>query len=332
MRQRLDYIDIAKGIGIILVVCSHTIYPELMYYTSAFFVPVFFFCSGFTSSKKEIGIKENFIRHALKLLKPYLVFSILLMLFFHDFSLRAIFGIFYSRYCLYPFGTEPDIVHFMIVGNYPMWFLTCMVVAYLLYEIILYYPKYQYHLATVYLIAAILMQYLPILLPWSIDTAPLMAIIIYYGTQVRKYFPDIFSSRVPNTLVIISLVTYLLLIPFCQDINISVREYGTSIFTYLLAALTGSILVTWLSRLIQGTIIGKGLQQIGIHSLTIFCIEIPFILWGKQLPMILFRDLPQQSQLLATAITQIVVSIAGGYLISLLLHQNKHIRNIVFNG
>lgn len=75
MRQRLDYIDIAKGIGIILVVCNHTIYPELMYYTSAFFVPVFFFCSGFTSSKKEIGIKENFIRHALKAAEALFVFQ-----------------------------------------------------------------------------------------------------------------------------------------------------------------------------------------------------------------------------------------------------------------
>ena len=38
MKQRLDYIDIAKGIGIILVVLSHTRYSEIMYYTSAFYV------------------------------------------------------------------------------------------------------------------------------------------------------------------------------------------------------------------------------------------------------------------------------------------------------
>lgn len=47
--KRLEFIDIAKGIGIILVVLSHTVRADLMYYTAAFFVPIFFFCSGYTS-------------------------------------------------------------------------------------------------------------------------------------------------------------------------------------------------------------------------------------------------------------------------------------------
>ena len=42
MRERLDYIDITKGFGIILVVLSHTEHWELMYYTLPFFVPIFF--------------------------------------------------------------------------------------------------------------------------------------------------------------------------------------------------------------------------------------------------------------------------------------------------
>lgn len=48
--QRLDYVDIAKGIGIVLVVISHSACPEMMFYATYFFVPIFFFCSGYTSS------------------------------------------------------------------------------------------------------------------------------------------------------------------------------------------------------------------------------------------------------------------------------------------
>ena len=330
MNQRLDYIDIAKGIGIILVVLSHTEYSELMYYTSAFIVSIFFFCSGYTSHKKNISYGNCCFRKAVKLLKPYLFFSILLLISFHDFSLRAIAGIFYSRYCLYPFGTESDICHLMIIGNYPMWFLTCLTVAYLLYDLLIYHPKYQYMLVVLYLVISIGATYLPILLPWSIDTAPLMAAIMFFGTLVRKYFPDIFKSRKAHWLILLSFVCYLLLLTYCDEINISVRMFGSSVITYILAALTGCITLTYLSRLLQGTIVGKGLQHIGIHSLTIFCIEIPFILIGKQISGFIIPFLSLSQTLVITSIFQLTIALIGGYLLSIILHKNEHIRKLVY--
>ena len=331
-KERLDYIDIAKGIGIILVVLSHTVYPESMYYTSAFFVPVFFFCAGYTSSfKKDVSLKDNFTRHAVKLLKPYLFFNILLLLYFHDFSLRAIVGILYSRYCLYPFDTDSDICHLFTIGNYPMWFLTCMVIAYLLYYIIIYHRQYQYYIIALYLIITAAMASLPILLPWSLDTAFLMAVVMYAGTIFRQYFPDSFANRQPAPIVALAIVIYLLLLPLCHDINLSVRMYGPSIIAYFFAAVTGSILLVALSRFLQSSFIGRGLQHIGKHSLTIFCIEIPFILLGDQLAdNLLDNTLSEQYALIVTAIIQTVIAIAGGYLLSLLLHHNKRIEKITF--
>ena len=326
MKERLDYIDITKGLGIILVVLSHTVCEELMFYTSAFFVPVFFFCAGYTSSKKNLSLKDNFVRHAVKLLKPYLFFNILLLLYFHDFSLRAIVGILYSRYCLYPFGTDSDICHLFIIGNYPMWFLTCMVIAYLLYYIIIYHCRYQYYIIALYLIITAAMVSLPILLPWSLDTAFLMAVVMYAGTIFRQYFPDSFANKLPAPFVTLAIVIYLLLLPFCHDINLSVRMYGPSIIAYFLAAVTGSILLVALSRFLQSSFIGRGLQHIGRHSLTIFCIEIPFILFGKQLANSILNN---NNTLIVTAIIQTVITIVGGYLFSLLLHRNKQIEKII---
>lgn len=46
---RYDYIDIAKGIGIFLVVCSHSLCSDLMYFANGFFIPLFFVLSGYTS-------------------------------------------------------------------------------------------------------------------------------------------------------------------------------------------------------------------------------------------------------------------------------------------
>ena len=329
MKLRLEYIDIAKGIGIILVVLSHSEHWELMYYTSAFFVPIFFFCSGYTSSRKDINLSTCFRQQTIKLLKPYLFFNVLLLIYSHDFSLRAALGILYSRYCLYPFGTTSDICHFMIVGNYPMWFLTCMVIAYLLYDLLIYYPRYQYWIIGTYLVVTVGATYLPILLPWSLDTAPLMAVIMYGGTLFRKYYLDIFNNRKPHTIIILSFGLYLLLLPFCHDINISVRMYGLNMMTYTLAALTGCVIIIWLSRLLQGTIVGEGLQHIGILSLTTFCVEIPFIMIGKQLSDYILAEMPSLQVTIITSFTQLTIALVGGYLLSVMLHK-KYIQKIVF--
>lgn len=330
MKQRLDYIDIAKGLGIILVVLSHTEHWQLMYYTLPFFVPIFFFCSGYTSSKKAISLNTCFRQQAIKLLKPYLFFNILLLLYFHDFSLRTIFGIFYSRYCLFPFGTVTDIFPLFIIGNYPMWFLTCMVVTYLLYDLLIYYPKYQYWLIGSYLVVTAGATYLPILLPWSLDTAPLMAVIMFSGTQIRKYIPNTFSSGKPHPLIFLSVILYILLLPFFDGINISVRKYGPSIPTIYFAAVTGCIALIYIARLLQGSILGKGVQQIGKHSMTIFCIEIPFILLGKHFSDSILPDMLPLHFAVLTSFIQLTFALAGGYFFSILLHKNKHVQKIVF--
>ena len=330
MKERLSYIDIAKGIGIILVILSHTDYPELMYYTSPFFVPIFFFCSGYTSSRKNISLRNCYNRVAIRLLKPYLFFNILLLFIFHDFSLRAIWGIIYSRYCLFPFGTTQDICRFMIIGNYPMWFLTCMVVAYLLYEILIYYSKYQYYLIAIYFLFSTLTTYCPILMPWSLDTAPIMAIIMFCATLIRKEQPQIFYSQKPHSFVILSMIFYFLFIPLYNNINISVRMYGSYILVYIIAALTGSIIIIYLSRLIQNTIIGMLIQRIGMHSLSIFCMEIPFILLGRNIADFFICIYPQLQSPFFIASIQLLMALIGGLLLSLLIHKNRYLSKIVF--
>lgn len=94
MNKRIDYIDIAKGIAIILVVCSHTYAGPIIFPFSAFSIPLFFFCSGLTCSIRD-NMFISFKRKAIKLLKPYIFFNIILFLCAQRWSFREIFGVFY---------------------------------------------------------------------------------------------------------------------------------------------------------------------------------------------------------------------------------------------
>jgi len=329
MTQRLNYIDIAKGIGIILVVLSHTDYSDIVHYTMAFYVPIFFFCSGYTTSiSTNISFKENFKKHAMKLLKPYLFFTIILLIIFRQFYLQGFVGIFYSRYCLYPFGS-PEIYRFFINGNYPLWFLTCMTVSYFLFYLIIYHPKYQYYISVSYLAITALLNHLPILLPWSIDTAFLMALFMFIGMQMRQRLPDLFSITV-HPLIVLSVIVYVLSLPFCDDINLSVREYGSSLITFTIAGISGCLITIYIARLIEQCPLCVIFQQIGRHSLTIFCIEIPFILTGRTIVESLFIDYSaNQTNLISTAIIEATIALSGGYLLSVLLQRNDHIRKFI---
>lgn len=104
MDERIKYIDIAKGISILLVALFHskvTAYiPDVIAAMSLFRMPLFFFLSGVFFSYAE-NPKEFFIKKTEALLKPY--FAVLLLLFFVDVTrgsesvLLNLAGLFYGN-------------------------------------------------------------------------------------------------------------------------------------------------------------------------------------------------------------------------------------------
>lgn len=82
MSERINYIDVAKGIGIALVVVGHcTIGTSLFNFIYQFHMPFFFFLSG-TLYKNEYDTKPLlFIKKKLKgLYIPYIKYSAILII------------------------------------------------------------------------------------------------------------------------------------------------------------------------------------------------------------------------------------------------------------
>ena len=321
MSKRLEYVDIAKGIGLILVVCSHSDAFDLMWYMMDMCIPLFFFCSGYTFKMKGT-FRESMTKKFRRLFVPYLFFNVVLFCLFCHFSLRELVGIIYSRYSLYPLDVSPNI-KFFTSGNYPMWYLTSMIVSYFLFYLLVYYEKYKHALMFLYALLIICFIKSPVLLPWSIDTAPLTALLIYVGMKVRKH--NLISMDI--FLVMFLVLIYIGLRSVGGELNISVRMYGTSVAIYFLLAIIAPFLVLWGSRYLEGTFVGKVFSILGQHSLTIFCVQLFFIVWAKELYQYFFPQMPIGYM---AGLLEIFFALVGGWIISLLLHRNKFISRQLF--
>jgi len=269
MKQRLDYIDIAKGIGILTVIYSHSGGEKgLMTYIGGFFIPLFFILSGITYSNHGERFAIFVSRKFRRLIFPYFIFSIVLLIVYRHFSFTDVLGVFYSRYCLYPFHVSPSI-SFMESGNAPLWFLTAMFSSLVLFRIFSDNEKTQYWLIGVYVVLICLSVYLPILPPWSIDTAFLFSLFIYIGTKVKS----VDFGRVNALRLLMVLGVYFILCYINGEPNLSVREYGRSFLLILLTGTLGTIIIIKFSQWLEKSIFKNVLVSFGQHSLVIFCIQ-----------------------------------------------------------
>lgn len=81
-KTRLDYIDVSKGIGILLVVLGHLAIPSKLFdFIFSFYMPLFFIISGillFYNNRWQTDNLQFTIKRKIKsILWPYIVFSIL---------------------------------------------------------------------------------------------------------------------------------------------------------------------------------------------------------------------------------------------------------------
>ena len=83
MKERIDWPDIAKGLGIFLVVLGHNSIPSGFFgWIYSFHMPLFFYLSGFLfSNDKYNSTWELVLKKAQTLLLPYLSFFILIYVY-----------------------------------------------------------------------------------------------------------------------------------------------------------------------------------------------------------------------------------------------------------
>lgn len=148
MKERLDFIDIAKGIGIFLVVLGHSIVPRiresfpaakfLWIFIYNFHMPLFFFLSGWLFERGLAGYtgKGRFILNKFKfLMVPYFVFSIFAYVLVSALSQIAPLAHVLQSSGYYAVGFKEAIVQILTYSNHMdqhLWFVFSLFIVFAL--------------------------------------------------------------------------------------------------------------------------------------------------------------------------------------------------------
>lgn len=298
--QRLDFIDVAKAIGIIAVMMSHSIgFPyNTGYYFTASYMALFFVLSGYTY-KDGRTVKGNIVRRTVKMGKAYFFYSACLYIItvaskivLHsrltkDYLLTAASGILYSTHSLYyPRTVDPNI-SFFLVQNAPLWYLTCFIVAGGLFDIAFNIAKnhrgWVLGIILTGTMATYLLANIPVRLPWGIDTAFAGMAFMAFGYCIR--YNNLFQK---NNFYWIIPAVFAVYIGFCNwnpGIAMSVREYGNhgvlSSIAFIVIGCTGALLyITFARILCKITYVKKVLCCTGRKTLPILAFHVfIFMVW-----------------------------------------------------
>lgn len=183
--ERVEFIDIFRGIGILMMIMGHIGFGgEFDYFIHAFHMPMFFFISGYFYKQKDISIKKFIIQKSKTLLIPYITFGL-----FH-------YGIWCGINLIKdtPINLNP-LLHLLFENTNELpiagalWFLTSLFFVDITYFIMKKFIKNEVIISIFIFIIAILgclaINILPFRLPWALDTA-FVGIGLYHIAQLMK--------------------------------------------------------------------------------------------------------------------------------------------------
>lgn len=281
--KRYNNIDVLKGLGIILVLMTHTnaaLVWERVY--TAFYMPLFFWASGYLYQYTGGGYLKKKIK---TIIFPYIIAAVgyvLLDLFRCGFSFvlmkRLLHGTFF-----YP-TTDA-----MSRWGAPLWFLPCLFLVEMSFWILQATIEKKYHSTIIIAITGlgfILADHFSgqsNRLPWCMDTATMAIGIYYFGYLCQNIDLQSLSLRIKNFPFVIS---FLFLIHFCRMNSISMwaNRYGDK-FLFIFNAAGGIIIINIMILKImrcKNTLIIKCIdffRWIGKYSIYIYMIHSAAIWW-----------------------------------------------------
>ena len=256
--KRVVWIDYAKFIGIILVICGHqTKNLSWFDFISGFDIPLFFFLSGFLFSFKKYDSYQLFLKARIKqLVVPYLLVNFItyvpwLIYFRHQNEFFYTTSHFYKSFVGIFYGNG---YNDWLMQCIPSWFIICLFTLENIYFLVFRHLKGMYKylaLASFFLICWLDGKYDPIRWPWGFNVA-LVGIIFYGAANIfRENVKQLVLLSVPK-LVLISLGSLAILLYAASrnhaDMNLNLYN---NYFLFFTGAFGGIVFALTLSRLLD---------------------------------------------------------------------------------
>lgn len=272
--KRIEWLDIARGIAIILVVVGHspaTIGMKSLIYS--FHIPLFFFLSGFVFNQQKYKEPKDFFAHKIKtLILPYFIFSFIEYLIYvlwengiynTNFTAFSVFvGIFYASASTMKIATV-------------LWFLPCLFIVQSLFYLITKISTKHVYLVAVLVTSSIIGyfygQYFNVRLPWFIDAS--FTALVFYGIGfIYKKYVSVIEEKISDyyTEIFLGSFTLLYIFSILNSRISSVDMFGLvyhNYFYYYLSASFGIMSCIMLSKIIKHS---KLLSYIGENTKLLF--------------------------------------------------------------
>lgn len=178
---RLKWLDIAKGITIILMVIGHTSIPDpFSRFIYAFHMPLFFIASGWTTDWNKYNYMEFAKRKFRSIMVPFMVYSVIVL------SIQTI-------------SMGGDLQRWFVYGwqGYALWFIPVLFGASILgrFVHIANSSYFHYSMMIFFVFVGSLLKQIDIYLPWTLSSVPFACFFILLGTELKKKQDIINSPR-----------------------------------------------------------------------------------------------------------------------------------------
>lgn len=321
--KRIEWVDVAKGIGIFLVVLGHTS-AQLRNLIYGFHMPLFFFLSGVVFNREKYSINDFVKNRFNTLILPYIFFYVLTYVYWLliERSMRSfdcdwwqpILGLFYGSQW-----------HDLMIHNGILWFLPCL----FLTQLIVYMATgVRNRILMIFILVACVIIGLQFEenLPWGLNIALVASQFFFIGWVVKKSIPLKFDKKWLSILCAIVLFFFYVIgkMRFHNEVNMGECIYSNvylfEIFSYI--GITGTILLS----AVIGLPTNRILTWLGKNSLVIFAIHQPV---SRIIRFIVERTINgidvQQNVLLSILVTIVILFV----LWPLVLMYNKYCKPLL---
>ena len=272
--NRIEWIDTAKGLGLVLVMLAHLKVPYLTTWIYTFHMPLFFFLSGAVFNGKKYTF-TSFVKRRLKtLVIPYFSLGSVIWIFFV--GVNCIVG---EENGIY--GSNLEMLWGLLRQEHfwTIWFLACLFIVEILYYLI---DKCWPKDSTKIIVSAVVCGggFLYYRcggdgLPWNIDVA-LVAQFFYglghifnHSSRLKSTILNTGNVRgciVAGSLLLINMLAGVMCIRVSgQSLDMSVGLYGNELLT-LVSALAGILCIIWVASHVHL----KTLVYLGQNTMIIF--------------------------------------------------------------